>query len=130
MDKFKDCLATRMKAFEYEIQLDGKYFATARVRSPLLNAKIEEKVFTQEITSDGNINRVFNGGLVAIFYTILYSLIKWELEYPLTEEGLELFAMENPDGYNEVYMQIMNQDRKSTRLNSSHEIPSRMPSSA
>ena len=35
MDKFKDCLATRMKAFECEIQLDGKYFATARVRSPL-----------------------------------------------------------------------------------------------
>ena len=112
MDKFKDCLATRMKAFEYEIQLDGKYFATARVRSPLLNAKIEEKVFTQEITPDGNINRVFNGGLVAIFYTILYSLTKWELEYPLTEEGLELFAMENPDGYNEVYMQIMNHENE------------------
>jgi len=101
-----------MKAFEYEIQLDGKYFATARVRSPLLNAKIEEKVFTQEITPDGNINRVFNGGLVAIFYTILYSLVKWELEYPLTEEGLELFAMENPEGYNEVYMQIMNHENE------------------
>ena len=38
MDKFKDCLATRMKAFEYEIQLDGKYFATARVHSPYLLA--------------------------------------------------------------------------------------------
>ena len=50
--------------------------------------------------------------LVAIFYTILYSLVKWELEYPLTEEGLELFAMENPDGYNEVYMQIMNHENE------------------
>ena len=50
------------------------------------------------------------------FYTVYRLGDKYYLEIPMEGMGKEVL--------------ITTQDRKSTRLNSSHEIPSRMPSSA
>ena len=43
--------------------------------------------------------------------------------------GRALFQLAEEDGCGDGVLEEL-QDRKSTRLNSSHEIPSRMPSSA
>ena len=47
----------------------------------------------------------------------------------ILEEGRKLFEVVDL-GYGKCRMCVCGPDRKSTRLNSSHEIPSRMPSSA
>ena len=49
---------------------------------------------------------------------------------------IEIISEKIDDGYSGIifdrpaFKEMMQEDRKSTRLNSSHEIPSRMPSSA
>ena len=48
----------------------------------------------------------------------------WKNQYAIWDRQI---ARKNPDGKN---YRDWETDRKSTRLNSSHEIPSRMPSSA
>ena len=66
------------------------------------------------------IRRIQGGELPAAMDLCWRVFLEFEApEYP--PEGVEAFR---------AYLSDIEQDRKSTRLNSSHEIPSRMPSSA
>ena len=56
-------------------------------------------------------------------------LLKKEIYYQTKEAILEAHSKHYRDN-DKIYALVIISDRKSTRLNSSHEIPSRMPSSA
>ena len=58
-----------------------------------------------------------------------HSLRHSSITYKLILTGGNIKAVQGDSGHAQAEM-ITERDRKSTRLNSSHEIPSRMPSSA
>lgn len=122
MDKFKDCLATQNKAFEYDIEIDGKVFATARVKSPLALGKIEDKSQTKRIDMKAMTQDIDINSQRMVFYTVLYSLISWkavvkgtDVAVPLTEEGVEYFATAFPDTYAKIFAAIVNHESELTK---------------
>ena len=69
----------------------------------------------------------------------LIGLLRRRLEYPALKRavreqqnlyGANVVLIEDKASGTQLIQELIIEDRKSTRLNSSHEIPSRMPSSA
>ena len=67
---------------------------------------------------------------LAILMVILGSLMQVPLFFANTVTDAAALLFARGDDFLSVFDKTQREDRKSTRLNSSHEIPSRMPSSA
>lgn len=100
MNKFKDCLTDQLSALEYDIEINGKHFARCKALSFKDKGTISAK---SRITVEGE---TITEPVLSVFYLVLYSLISWELDYPVSEKGLELLSIKDPGTFNSLVSQI------------------------
>lgn len=107
-EKFKNCFANKPKP-EFDIVYEGDIIAKAKP----MTARMRAQVYDRAVTTDGEVSP-----FLLQFYTVLHSLISWELDEEINADNLDMLTQskDGMDIYVEMHKQITENDRAISAL--------------